>query len=245
MPLVPVVLLLVAALLLSRSEPVSVLLHGLVFGVVALVWLRVRGGQTELADSAPDPGRSARVLGAAAMVAVGAMIATLVVGTSSGTDRQVLRGLLPAYDVAQAADARSTTSATTRSASRRPTATSSTDELLLVEGAPAGTRIRFAALDTYDGTHWAADNDTDPERTDDRFLRLSTTIDNPADGARGRDRDAARRRLGAALAADRRRDAGLRLPRRGLGRREGGPPLRPRDPDRGDDRRSWRPAPTT
>ena len=59
-PLVPVVLLLVAALLLSRSEPVSVLLHGLVFGIVALVWLRVRGGQTELADPAPGPGRGGR-----------------------------------------------------------------------------------------------------------------------------------------------------------------------------------------
>ncbi len=181
-PLVPVVLLLVAALLLSRSEPVSVLLHGLVFGVVALVWLRVRSGQTELADSAQDPGWTARVLGAVAMVAAGVVIATLVVGTSSGTDRQVLRGLLPAYDVAPLPTPLDAFSDYTRR-EPPPDANVFDDELLFVRGAPAGTRIRFAALDTYDGIRWLADNDTDPQRTDDRYLRLSTTIDNPADGA--------------------------------------------------------------
>ncbi len=182
-PLVPVVLLLVAALLLSRSEPVSVLLHGLVFGVVALVWLRVRGGQTELAGSAQDPGRTARLLGAAAMVAVAAVVATLVVGTSSGSDRQVLRGLLPAYDVAPLPTPLDSFRDYTQ---QKPTPEGNVfdEDVLLVRGAPAGTRIRFAALDTYDGTRWVADNDTDPERTDDRFLRLSTTIDNPADGVR-------------------------------------------------------------
>ncbi len=180
-PLVPVVLLLVSALLLSRSEPVSALLHGLGFGVLALVWLRVRGEQTEVADAAPDPGRKSRVIAAAAMVAVAAVIATFVTGTGSGDGRLVLRGLLPAYDVAQLP----TPLDSFRDYTRRKPAPSGNvfnAELLRVRGAPGGARIRFAALDTYDGTHWAADNDTDPERTDDRFLRLSSTIDNPAEG---------------------------------------------------------------
>ncbi len=182
-PLVPVVLLLVTALLLSRSQPVSVLLHGLGFGVLALAWLRVRGGQTEVADAAPDPARISRTIAAAAMVATAAVIATFVTDTASGDGRLVLRGLLPAYDVAPLP----TPLDSFRDYTRRlpaPGGNVFATELLRVRGAPAGTRVRFAALDTYDGTHWAADNDTDPERTDDRFLRLSSTIDNPAEGDR-------------------------------------------------------------
>ena len=107
--------------------------------------------------------------------------------------------------------------------------------------------IRFAALDTYDGTHWAADNDTDPERVDDRFLRLSSTIDNPADGDRCRDRDHARATGG--------RCPGCRPPAasrastflgRGPGRRaEGRPALRPRHPDRDHHRRARAGRPST
>ncbi len=182
-PLAPMVLLLVAALLLSRTEPVSVIVGGLVFGVIALVWLQVRGGQAEVAGAAPDTDRRARAIAAAAMVAVAALIATLVAGAASGNDRLVLRGLLPAYDVS---GLRTPLDDFRNYTKRQPVPDGNvfTAELLTVEGAPAGTRIRFAALDTYDGTHWAADNDTDPERTDDRFLRLSSTVDNPADGDR-------------------------------------------------------------
>jgi hypothetical protein len=182
-PLVPVVALLCAALLLSRSEPVSVLLHGLVFGVVALLWLWVRSSQAEVAGTMPDTGRHARAMAAAAMVAVGALVASVVAGASSGADRLVLRGLLPAYDVS---DLRTPLDSFRDYTRRRPPPEGNVfdAELLSVRGAPAGTRLRFAALDTYDGEHWAADNDTDPERVDDRFLRMSSTIDNPASGDR-------------------------------------------------------------
>ena len=186
-PLVPMMMLLVAALLTSRSEPVSVLLHGLVFGVVALLWLWLRGTQAEVADANPDAtpntGRQSRAVAAAAMVAVAAVVASVVAATASATDRQVLRGLLPAYDVAELRTPLDGFRDYTR---RRPAPDSNVfgAELLLVRGAPPGTRLRFAALDTYDGDHWAADNDTDPERVDDRFLRMSSTIDNPASGTR-------------------------------------------------------------
>ena len=123
-PLIPLVLLLVAALLLSRAEPVRALLHGVAFGVVALLWLRARGAQSEVPGGDRAPGRRARALAAGAMVAVGALVATVVVGISPTTDRLVLRGALPAYDVA-GLRTHSTASATTLSAARPPSATSS------------------------------------------------------------------------------------------------------------------------
>jgi hypothetical protein len=182
-PLRPMVLVLVSALLLSRAEPVSVLLHGLVFGVLALVWLRVRSGQADVAEAGSAPGRRTRVLAAAAMVGVGALVATLVVGTSSHGDRMVLRGVLPAYDVS---DLRTPLDGFRDYTRRQPAPDGNVfnAELARVRGAAPGTRLRFAALDTYDGTRWTTDNDTDPERVDDRFLRLSSTIDNPASGER-------------------------------------------------------------
>ncbi len=182
-PLVPAALLLIGALVTSRSEPVSVLLHGLVFGVVALIWLRLRTSEADVPGYAADPGRRTRLVAAAAMVAVAALVATAVAGTSSGADRLVLRGLLPAYDVS----ALPTPLDDFRDYTRRVPAPDSNvfdKQLLSVRDAPAGTRLRFAALDTYDGRHWLADNDTDPERVDDRFLRMSSTIDNPARGER-------------------------------------------------------------
>jgi hypothetical protein len=184
-PLAPLVQLLVTALLLSRSEPVSVVLHGLVFGAVGLLWLRLRSGQADPVGAAPDPGRRGRAMAAAAMVAVGATVAALVVGTSSGADRMVLRRVLPAYDVAGLRTPLDGFADYTR---RRPAPDGNVfnAELIRVSGAPPGTRLRFAALDSYDGERWTAANDTDPERVDDRFLRVSSTIDNPAAGEAAR-----------------------------------------------------------
>ena len=117
------------------------------------------------------------------MVVVAGLVATLLAGSTPVEERLVLRGLLPALDVAQVR----TPLDEFRDYTKRPLPPESNvfdDRLLEVRGAPRGTRLRFAALDTYDGTRWAADNDTDPERVDDRFLRLSSTLDNPADGDR-------------------------------------------------------------
>ena len=180
-PLVPQLLLLVVVLFLSRAEAVGVLLHGLAFGLVALLWLRVRGAQSETAEAGRDPAQATRAVAAAAIVVVAGLLATLLAGSTPVEHRLVLRGVLPAYDVEPVRTPLDAFRDYTRR--RPPPAGNVFDERLLeVSGAPAGTRIRFAALDTYDGTRWAAANDTDPERIDDRFLRLSSTIDNPAEG---------------------------------------------------------------
>ena len=212
MPLVPVVLLLVAALLLSRSEPVSVLLHGLVFGVVALVWLRVRSGQTEPADSAQDPGRNSRALGAAAMVVAGAVIAMVVVGTSSGTDRQVLRGLLPAYDVAQVLDAAGRLPRL-HTLGPPPRATSSTRSCW-----SWGHRRARGSASRPSTPTTASAGPRQRHRSGTHRRPLPAAVDDhrqPRRGRAGGGRHGARSRLGAAVVADGRSAAGVRLPRRG------------------------------
>ena len=244
-PLVPLVLLLVAALLLvaGRAGPRA----------AARRWCsgwsrcsgcgcaaaspRCRDGDRPRAD---EPARSQR----RRWWRSARWSPTVVVGMSSGADRLVLRGAAPGVRRGRAAHS-ARRLPRLHAARPPPDGNVFRKKLLTVRGAPAGTRIRFAALDTYDGTHWAADNDTDPERVDDRFLRLSSTIDNPADGDRGRDRGHPGRGLGAALGADRRQPPGPRLPGRGPGRRQGGPALRPRHPDRGHHRRARRRATTT
>ena len=180
-PLVPQLLLLVAVLFLSRAEAVGVLLHGLAFGAVALLWLRVRSAQSETAEAGRDPALATRAAAAAAVVVVAGLLAALLAGSTPVADRLVLRGVLPAYDVTPV---RTPLDAFRDYTRRRPPPAGNVfaERLLEVSGAAPGTRLRFAALDTYDGTRWTAANDTDPERIDDRFLRLSSTLDNPADG---------------------------------------------------------------
>ena len=56
--------------------------------------------------------------------------------------------------------------------------------LMRVKGVRQGSRLRFAALDTYDGEAWRPNPDTSPPDSDARFLRLDSTIDNPSPGRR-------------------------------------------------------------
>ncbi|GAB3258635.1 transglutaminase domain-containing protein [Alteromonas gracilis] len=54
--------------------------------------------------------------------------------------------------------------------------------LLLVRDAEPGLRLRFVALDHYDGTRWRPNPDVSPEASADRFLRVGPRLDNPTDG---------------------------------------------------------------
>lgn len=54
--------------------------------------------------------------------------------------------------------------------------------LLLVRDAEPGLRLRFVALDHYDGTRWRPNPDASPEASADRFLRVGPRLDNPTEG---------------------------------------------------------------
>jgi hypothetical protein len=59
-------------------------------------------------------------------------------------------------------------------------------DLFTIEGVPAGSRVRLAVLDRYDGVVWGASNNAQPEgspgATNDTYQRVSSVIDNPTRG---------------------------------------------------------------
>ena len=54
--------------------------------------------------------------------------------------------------------------------------------LFTIEGVPAGSRVRLAVLDRYDGVVWGASNNAQPGVVDDTYQRVSSVIDNPVEG---------------------------------------------------------------
>ncbi|MEI2712856.1 MAG: transglutaminaseTgpA domain-containing protein [Nocardioides sp.] len=55
-------------------------------------------------------------------------------------------------------------------------------ELLRVSDGAQGMRLRFAALDWYDGNNWRPNPDTSPSESQDRYLKMGHKLDNPASG---------------------------------------------------------------
>ena len=188
LPLAAPVLLLVAVILLGVREPQSLLLQGAVFAVLALAWLTIRARRAAQLDSLPVSGRqsgqlSRLVLGAGLLALAGgcAVPAAHLVFDGSG-DRVVLRSYVePPFDVGQYPSPLSAF----RRYVKDPDADSTNvydQPMFTVTGAPAGTRLRIAALDAYDGVVWGAANDAIPGSSTDTFQRVSATIDNPVAG---------------------------------------------------------------
>ncbi|MEI2731993.1 MAG: transglutaminase-like domain-containing protein [Dermatophilaceae bacterium] len=147
--------LLVVSLLLGTTTPASILLQGGGSAVVAIGWatLRAARGRAALQEGS---GRTARALTAAALLGL-ALVAGLLVGPRlPGADeagRTVWRTAIePPFDVAQypspLAGFRRYTEPNAAALYERP--------LLTVAGVPAGTPLRIATLDSYDGTVWGA-----------------------------------------------------------------------------------------
>lgn len=211
-PLLPQLVLLLAVLAAGRAETVAVVVHGIGFVVLALVWLRVRTRQSESAEAGssargtreglaavPDaggrdlpptrsrgrgplfPSGAGRAAVGPAMVAGAVVVALLLAGGTPLTERRVLRGSLPAYDPAPVRTPLDDFRDYTR---RRPAPETNVFDarLLRVRGVDPGTRVRIAVLEAYDGERWTAAEQTDPARIDDRYLRLASTLDNPAAG---------------------------------------------------------------
>jgi len=182
LPLLAPVALVAAVVLLGVERPQSLLLQGFAVAVLALAWLavRVRRGAGVVQGRS---GHVSRLVGGTALVAVAGLLALPVGSWASGDDdRLILREHVdPPFDIGQYASPLSSFRRYVEDEHAGP-ANVYDDELFRVEGAPAGTRIRFAALDTYDGVVWGAGADSIPESTADTFQRVSSEIHNPADG---------------------------------------------------------------
>ena len=142
-------------IVLGTLQPAFLLGQGVLFGLGLLGWLVVRGARTR-APLQNGAGRGARAgIGTALLVLAGVL--GLVVGPHlPGADddlRRVARtNIVPPFDLAQfpspLAGFRKYTEPNEAKLWDTP--------LLRVEGAPAGTPLRFATLDAYDGSVWGA-----------------------------------------------------------------------------------------
>ncbi|WP_210650209.1 transglutaminase-like domain-containing protein [Nocardioides sp. SYSU D00065] len=184
LPVVGMTLVLSTAIVLGVRHPHSLVLQGSVFTALALAWLAIRARRA----SATVQGGSTsyvRGVGALAMLALAAGVAlpasALVAGDDDG--RVIARNYVePPFDIGRypspLAGFRKYVDLKGRSDS-----TNVYDKTLLdIDGVPAGARVRFAAMDRYDGMVWGASDDALPGPADDSFQRVSSTIDNPVEG---------------------------------------------------------------
>ncbi len=149
--------LLALGIALGTLEPAGLLVQGVLFGLLAIGWMVLRAAR----DRAPlqnGAGRGARAGLAAGLLAVAAVAGYAAGPHLPGADadaRVVARSAVtPPFDVAQYPSP--------LAGYRRYTEPNPADlwdrDLLRVEGLPAGTPLRFATLDAYDGAVWGASN---------------------------------------------------------------------------------------
>lgn len=179
LPALPLVLALAVALVVGTADPFSVLVQGVGFGAVALLWIGHRSARW-----LTDEDRSGRVSTGrtvASVVVVGLAVA-LVLPLASQTParpRWVVREALTPYDSSRA------TTPLTVFRSFRPghEGKPAHEPLFEVKGAPEDTLLRIAVLDGYDGERFYAVSDR-PDDVRDRFMRISSRIDDPGRGRR-------------------------------------------------------------
>ncbi|HET7432880.1 MAG TPA: transglutaminase-like domain-containing protein [Nocardioides sp.] len=160
--------------LLGRDQP-----HwgqGLALAVACTAWIFVRGLASEVRIGA-GPALLRFAVAAVVLTLVGLVTHPLTGPVEADTGpRVVLRDEVPAYDVSEL----DTPLRTFRDFTRQPPSVPHnvfSRPLLTVSGLPAGTRLRFVALDRYDGLVFHADDRTVPGTHEDRYLRVNGPLD--------------------------------------------------------------------
>jgi len=186
LPLTAPVLLLAAVILLGVRSPHSLMTQGVAVAALGLTWLVVRAQRTGTAVVAGS-GRTTRLLVGAALLAVaGAAAAPVGTWAAGGDDadreRVILRTYVePPFDVGQYPSPLASFRRYVEMP--KPDGVNLYDTVLFTaEGAPAGTRVRIATLDQYDGVVWGASDNAFPGTVDDTFQRVGSTLDNPVEG---------------------------------------------------------------
>jgi transglutaminase-like putative cysteine protease len=187
-PVLPLLGVLVVVLLLRRPADGLLGWHPVAFAVVAVAWVVFRGLELvpeRAADlRASSKGRLLRGMMAAAIVGAALLVAIPLTSGSSASTGASLRGR-----VGQLPDLTGLDSPLRNFrvyTDQQETALGNLHDrlLLTVSGAPRGSRVRLLTLDRYDGQGWVADNDTMNGTSEDRFLRMDTTVENQTSGRR-------------------------------------------------------------
>lgn len=179
-PLVAPALYLAAVILLGTSNPARVTVIGAVFAAVAVGWIAVRSHRLRLQAVRGRAWRQ-RVV-AVALVAVAGVAATMVGPGLPGAgahERVVLRShVSPPFNVGQYPSPLAGFRKYTKGYQAKDPADHLYDQTVLkVSGLPAGTFLRFAALDDYNGNVWAAaDQAPDTTGAAGAFQRVGSVI---------------------------------------------------------------------
>ncbi|MGI8522394.1 MAG: transglutaminase-like domain-containing protein [Nocardioides sp.] len=183
LPLLAPLGLLALVILLGIHRPQSLWVEGVLVAVLSLCWLILRHARRTGAVHG-STSRVPRVVAGAGLVALAALVA-LPVGTwASGGDgnRVILRTYVaPPLDVGQYPSPLASFRRYVQQPKKAPQNLHDTT-LFTVTGVPAGTRVRIATLDRYDGSVYGASNGTEPGPVDDTFQRVSSKIDSPVTG---------------------------------------------------------------
>ena len=179
-PTLAPVAVLIAVILLGAQRPGSVALTAGIFFVTLLAWLVIRSRRTQISTAAPS--RLRRTAAAVGLVAATAGLAVVagphLPGVSS--DRYVLRSqIVPPFNIGQYPSPLSSY----RKYRPKVVGTLSDKLLFQVNGLSANSFMRIAALDSYDGTVWAASNDgTIVNGVPDTYQRVGTQLTSDATG---------------------------------------------------------------
>ncbi|MCE1179094.1 MAG: transglutaminaseTgpA domain-containing protein [Micrococcales bacterium] len=143
-----------ASIALGTQQPAARLLQGVLAGLLVVLWMVVRAmrNRPPLQNGA---GRTTRLVTAVVLLLVaglvGALVGPLLAG--EGQARAVARNVVkPPFDIAQF----SSPLAGYRKYTEPNPAKLYDTPLLQVEGLPDGAPLRFATLDSYDGSVWGA-----------------------------------------------------------------------------------------
>lgn len=189
-PLLVVLGLLAAVILLGSLEPASVVPGATGFALLALFWASVRHARLRPV-LAGGSGRGARAAIAGALL-LGCGFGAVLVGShlpgSDAHERVAMRRYItPPMDIGSyPSPLASYRHYVGGQADAEGNPTSLAEQVLFeVTGSvPAGTSIRFATLDAYDGVVWgAAEGVRDERGVQNAFLKVGSTLDNPARGA--------------------------------------------------------------
>jgi hypothetical protein len=180
---VPPLLALALTIVLGTLEPASLLAQGVAFGLAAVGWMIVRSTRSRppLQNGA---GRGARAGIGTVLLALAAVVGLVAGPHLPGTDgdlRRVARTeVVPPFDIAQFPSPL----AGFRKYTEPNDAKLYDTELMRVTGAPAGTPLRFATLDYYDGSVWGAGSraGVDSARPGTAFQQVGEQVSARGDG---------------------------------------------------------------
>lgn len=140
-PLVPLVVALAATIPLGVLVPGWLVPRGIVFTIVAVAWAAARARRRETLVGEARGTAAAAVAGLLVVSLVSGVV-SLLVPDDNEVDRVLLRGDSESVAVSGAAG------------TTVPRHVGTRNELFVATGVPEGRRVRFAALDRYDGQAW-------------------------------------------------------------------------------------------